>query len=58
MVRRAKSKGYSHATEGPNVWNLRILDKASAPFVDSQADSVAFIHILELEGTQHYRKGS
>jgi len=54
---RRETKGiHSHADKGPNFQILRIFNKASTPFVDSQADSIASIHILELGGTQHNRK--
>ena len=45
-----KQKG-GHAAKGPIVENLRILDKAGTSLVDSQADSIAFIHILKLGDT-------
>ena len=57
MVGRARNKGWSHAAQGPNVWNLRILNKAGTPFVYSKADSVAFIHVLELGNAQHCKEG-
>jgi len=56
MARRAKNKGYSHPAEGPNTQGLRILHKTGTPFVDSQANSIALIHILELGGTQYHRR--
>ena len=36
--------------------NLLVLNKAGTPFIDTQADSIALIHILELGDTRNQGK--
>jgi hypothetical protein len=55
-VKETRSKKGGYAAQGPIVENLRILDKAGTSLVDSQADSIAFIHILKLGDTQRCSK--